>query len=97
MAQTEALRELFITSDEPKTLEFQRLVRAMNRLTERVKKVLFETEAKHLDELQQQTQTDPVLGIVNRDTFIKNSIPVCRDLSLVRMCCCYCVFNLYKK
>lgn len=71
VAQAEALGERrFITSDEPKTLEFQRLVRAMNRLTERVK-VLFETEAKHLDELQQQTQTDPVLGIVNRDTFIK--------------------------
>lgn len=71
VAQAEALGERrFITSTEPKTLEFQRLVRAMNRLTERVK-VLFETEAKHLDELQQQTQIDPVLGIANRTSFIK--------------------------
>lgn len=68
--QAEALGERrFITSSEPKTMEFKRLVRAMNLLTNRVKGML-EKEASKYDELREKSQLDPVMKIANRQSFI---------------------------
>jgi len=58
----------FVTSQEPRTLEFRRVVRAMNTLTERVRSML-ETEARRLDEMRRQSQLDPATGVANRDGF----------------------------
>ncbi len=69
--QAEALGERrFIRSEEPKTLEFKRLVKAMNRLTERVHGML-DAEAKKLSEVQRKTQLDEVTGVANRSYFFK--------------------------
>lgn len=65
--QAEALGERrFVTSKEPRTLEFRRVVRAMNALTNRVRSML-ETEARRLDEIRQQSQLDPATGVANRE------------------------------
>lgn len=67
--QAEALGERrFITSEEPRTLEFMRLVRAMNTLTNRVRSIL-ETQARRLDEIRRESQLDPATGVVNREQF----------------------------
>lgn len=67
--QAEAIGERrFITSSEPGTLEFRRLVRAMNRLADRVRGML-ETEARRLDEIRRKTQLDEVTGVANRGHF----------------------------
>lgn len=69
--QAEALGERrFITSKEPRTLEFMRLVRAMNKLTQRVR-VMLETEARRLDEIRQHSQLDPATGVSNREHFLR--------------------------
>lgn len=69
IAQAEALGERrFISSSEPKTIEFKRLVRAMNRLTERVRGIL-DSEAQKLEEIQRKTQRDEVMNIANREYF----------------------------
>ena len=65
--QAEAIgQRRFITSKEPRTLEFMRLVRAMNTLTNRVRGML-ETEARRLDEIRQKSQLDPSTGLANRE------------------------------
>lgn len=67
--QAEAMGERrFLTSAEPATLEFRRLVRAMNRLAGRVRSML-EAEARRLDDLRRKTQLDEVTGIANRAYF----------------------------
>lgn len=67
--QAEAIGERrFITSHEPGTLEFRRLVRAMNRLAGRVRSML-EAEAQRLDDIRRKTQLDDVTGIANRAYF----------------------------
>ena len=69
--QAEAMGERrFITNTEPRTLEFMRLVRAMNTLTRRVRAML-ETEARRLDEIRRQSQLDPATGVANRDQFFR--------------------------
>lgn len=69
--QAEALGERrFITSREPRTLEFMRLVRAMNTLTNRVRAML-ESEARRLDEIRRQSQLDAVTGVANREQFFR--------------------------
>ncbi len=60
----------FITTDEPRTLEFRTLVREMNRLSGRVRDMV-EAESRRVDELRRQTQIDPVSGLYNRETFFK--------------------------
>lgn len=68
--QAEAIGERrFITSQEPKTTEFQRLVRAMNTLSGSVKSML-EKETQQLDILQRQSQQDPLTGLFNRAHFL---------------------------
>ncbi|MFY9179910.1 MAG: LapD/MoxY N-terminal periplasmic domain-containing protein [Venatoribacter sp.] len=66
VTQAEALGERqFITTQEPKTMEFRRLVRAMNRLTNRVRSML-EAESKNIEEIRQKSMIDEVTGVWNR-------------------------------
>lgn len=57
----------FIMSNEPRTLEFSRLVRSMNQLSGRVRDML-ESESRRLEALRYQHQHDAVTGLANRDT-----------------------------
>lgn len=69
--QAEAIGERrFITSEEPRTLEFMRLVRAMNTLTNRVRAML-EADARRIDEIRRQSQQDPATGVANREQFFR--------------------------
>lgn len=68
--QAEAIgQRLFITSTEPKTREFRRLVQAMNRLSGSVKAML-DQETRKLEKLQAEAQKDKVTGLANRDHFL---------------------------
>lgn len=68
--QAEAIGERrFIISQEPKTKEFQRLVRAMNTLSHSVKQML-EKEARQLELLRRDSQTDRLTGLLNRTHFL---------------------------
>ncbi|EXJ11550.1 MULTISPECIES: bifunctional diguanylate cyclase/phosphodiesterase [Nitrincola] len=59
----------FIMSDVPKTLEFGRVVRAMNILSSRIRQML-ESEAQRLEALRYKYQHDPLTGVANREYFI---------------------------
>ncbi|MET0356298.1 MAG: EAL domain-containing protein [Cellvibrio sp.] len=68
--QAEAIGERrFVTSDEPKTTEFQRLVRAMNALSQSVKAML-EKETRQLEKLQRESQLDSLTDLPNRNHFL---------------------------
>ncbi len=68
--QAEAIGERrFVTSDEPKTTEFQRLVRAMNTLSHSVKTML-EKETKQLEKLRRESQLDSLTELPNRNHFL---------------------------
>ena len=68
--QAEAIGEKrFVMSQEPKTTEFRRVVRAMNKLSERVERML-ETEAKALSDMRDKALHDPVTGVANREFFL---------------------------
>lgn len=68
--QAEAIGERrFIVSQEPKTKEFQRLVRAMNTLSNSVKHML-DKEARQLELLRRDSQTDRLTGLTNRVHFL---------------------------
>ncbi|ACE84007.1 bifunctional diguanylate cyclase/phosphodiesterase [Cellvibrio japonicus] len=68
--QAEAIGERrFIVSNEPRTREFQRLVRAMNTLSASVK-IMLEKEAQQLNILRRESQLDPLTGIYNREHFL---------------------------
>lgn len=68
--QAEAIGERrFIVSQEPKTREFQRLVRAMNTLSTSVKQML-EKEARQLELLRRDSQMDRLTGLLNRTHFL---------------------------
>lgn len=68
--QAEAISERrFVTSTEPRTSEFQRLVRAMNALSGRVKTML-EKETQRLELLRRESQQDPLTGLFNRTHFL---------------------------
>lgn len=68
--QAEAIGERrFIVSEEPRTKEFQRLVRAMNRLSQGVKQML-DKEARQLECLRLESQTDSLTGLANRTHFL---------------------------
>ncbi|BFM19953.1 bifunctional diguanylate cyclase/phosphodiesterase [Gilvimarinus japonicus] len=69
--QAEAIGQRhFITSNEPKTRELRRLVRAMNKLSASVKAML-EKETQKLERLQVASQKDALTNLSNRDHFIK--------------------------
>ena len=68
--QAEAIGERrFVTSTEPRTTEFRRLVRAMNSLSDNVK-TLLEKETRQLHILQQASQQDSLTGLANRAHFL---------------------------
>lgn len=70
--QAEAIGDgRFVTSLEPRTLEFQSLVRAMNRLSGRIRDMLRE-EGRKLHGLRLQAQLDPVSATANRDYFLNH-------------------------
>ncbi|MCK8515470.1 EAL domain-containing protein [Methylonatrum kenyense] len=70
--QAEAIGDgRFVTSNEPRTLEFKSLVRAMNRLSDRIRNMLRE-EGLKLHSLRRQAQLDPVTGTANRDYFMNH-------------------------
>lgn len=70
-AQAQAIcrREFPVVERRPFTLEFRRVVEAMNRLSSRVKRMLDESE-QLADKLRQQAFTDPVTGLANRRRFM---------------------------
>ncbi|MCP8899132.1 LapD/MoxY N-terminal periplasmic domain-containing protein [Gilvimarinus xylanilyticus] len=59
----------FITSAEPRTREFRKLVRSMNKLSASVKAML-EKETQKLDKLQRESQQDPTTTLANRSHFL---------------------------
>lgn len=68
--QAEAIgQRRFVTSDEPKTTEFQRLVRAMNALSQSVKAML-EKETQQLEKLRRESQLDQLTELPNRNHFL---------------------------
>lgn len=68
--QAEAIGERrFITTSEPKTREFKRLVRAMNQLSNSVKQMLSD-EAHQLDSLRREAQIDVATGLAKRAHFL---------------------------
>ena len=69
VSQAEAIGgRRFITSQEPSTLEFGRVVRAMNILSERVKAML-NAERERLEEMRYKNQHDTLTGVANREYF----------------------------
>lgn len=69
--QAEAIGDRrFVTSAEPRTLEFKRVVRAMNALTGRLRTML-EVETQRLEEMKRESQLDPATGVVNRQQFFR--------------------------
>lgn len=70
VAQAEALGDRrFVTTPEPSIAEFRSVVRAMNRLTERIRGMLAE-EAARLDRYRQIHQHDELTGLLNRAQFM---------------------------
>lgn len=68
--QAEAIgRQRFVTVPEPGTSEFRSVVRAMNRLSGRIRTMLAD-EARRLEQLRRQTQHDEVTGLINRAQFM---------------------------
>ncbi len=71
VAQAEAIGgRRFVTTPEPRTLEFRSVVRALNALSGRVRSMLAE-EAQRLEALRRQTQHDELTGLFNRSQFLK--------------------------
>ncbi|WP_116369120.1 EAL domain-containing protein [Parahaliea mediterranea] len=69
--QAEAIGERrFVTTDEPYTLEFRRLVVAMNNLSARIQRALTE-EARRLEKWQRQAHVDKITGLTNREPFMQ--------------------------
>ncbi len=59
----------YITNPEPSTTEFRKLVRVMNTLSGRVRKMLTD-ESGRVEELRKQSQIDPVSGLHKRESFL---------------------------
>lgn len=59
----------FVTSQVPNTLEFKKVVKAMNSMTQRVKEML-EKESRRLEVLRFKTQHDELTGLANRQYFM---------------------------
>jgi EAL domain-containing protein (putative c-di-GMP-specific phosphodiesterase class I)/GGDEF domain-containing protein len=69
IAQAEALGERkYITIEEPATEEFQKLVRTMNTLSDRVKSMVT-AESERLNTFNQQINYDEVTGLMNQSHF----------------------------
>lgn len=69
VCQAEAIGERrFIVTEEPKTREFRKLVRSMNRLTSHVH-ALLEEESRRLEKLRLEVNYDGTSGLMNRTYF----------------------------
>ncbi len=70
-AQADAIcrREFPVVAGRPFTLEFRRVVEAMNRMSAKVRRMLDEAE-QLADGLRAQAFTDPVTGLANRRCFM---------------------------
>lgn len=69
--QAEALRQRrYITTPEPATKEFKRLVNSMNSLSAHVKKTL-KRDAKRLQQWQRDADVDSVTGLHKREPFLR--------------------------
>ena len=70
VGQAQAISERqFVTLQEPGTPELRSVVRAMNSMVERLKK-MFSEEAQRLDLLRRQVNHDPLTGLPGRSLFI---------------------------
>lgn len=70
VSQAEAIGgRQFIKSKEPRTLEFGRVVKAMNILSERIRTML-DSERKRLEEMRHKNQHDELTGLANREYFL---------------------------
>lgn len=70
VAQAEAIgQSRFITSKEPKTWEFKRLVQSMNALSSNVKSML-EKKTQQLETLREESQQDALTKLPNREHFL---------------------------
>lgn len=70
--QAEAIgQRRFVTLPEPGTLEFKRLVSAMNRLSQRIRSAL-QQEATRLNQWQKDAHTDSVTGLLSREPFLRS-------------------------
>ncbi|MFN3880760.1 MAG: EAL domain-containing protein [Nitrincola lacisaponensis] len=58
----------FILSREPRTLEFGRVVKAMNILSDRIR-LMLDSERKRLEEMRYKNQHDALTGLANREYF----------------------------
>ncbi|WP_321275900.1 EAL domain-containing protein [Thiomicrorhabdus indica] len=68
--QAEAIQSRrFVTSEVPRTLEFKKVVKAMNSMTQRVKEML-DKESRRLEVLRFKTQHDELTGLANRQYFM---------------------------
>ena len=69
VGQAEAIgKQRFLATQEPRTLEFRRVVRAMNILSARVRDMLGEERAR-LEDMRQRSQRDGLTGVGNRSRF----------------------------
>lgn len=83
IAQAEALGERkYITIEEPKTEEFQKLVRTMNTLSDRVKSMVT-AESERLNVLNQQINYDEVTGLMNQSHFTNTASVALKSDSFV--------------
>tara|TARA_R110002110_G_scaffold184698_4_gene391526 strand:- start:1225 stop:3147 length:1923 start_codon:yes stop_codon:yes gene_type:complete len=68
--QAEAIgQRRFVVIPEPRTLEFRRVVSAMNTLSQRIK-TLLQRETARLEQMQRASHRDPVTGLTNREPFM---------------------------
>ena len=61
--------QLFITIEEPTTIEFKTLAKAMNRLSQKLKE-MFHDQTQLLEGLRQEANYDAITGLMNRKYFI---------------------------
>lgn len=68
--QADALQKgQFVTVPEPRVAELKPLARSMNTMVGRIS-TMFDAQAKQVDALRQQAQTDPLTGVLNRRQFM---------------------------
>jgi diguanylate cyclase (GGDEF)-like protein len=73
--QAEALQKgQFVTVAEPKVAELRPLARSMNTMVGRLS-TMFDAQAKQVEALRQQAQTDALTGLFNRRQFMLEASP----------------------
>jgi len=69
-AQAQALQEgRFVTVPEPEVVELRPLARSMNTMVERLG-AMFDSQARQVEALRQQVQSDALTGLPNRRSFM---------------------------